>query len=103
MNFLAPPTGGGGGQRPFPHGKGLGMGGLLLFTQPKQCAGFPAHRLVDPPAIPPRSRRGRSLGGGGGTTWRTSCPPHLWGVRRQSHSALASTSRRRLCGCRAIK
>src|ERR1035441_3941352 len=91
MDFLAPPTGGGGGHGPFPHGKGLGMGGLLLCPKPKQCAGFPAHRLVDPPASPPRSRRGRSLGERGGTTWRTSCPLTPLG------GAQAKPQRPRLC------
>src|SRR5664279_3548274 len=61
MDFLAPPTGGGGGHGPFLHGKGLGMGGLLLCPQPKQCAGHPAHRIEIPQQVP--------LAADGGAAW----------------------------------
>ena len=46
------------------------MGGVL--QQPKQCAGFPAHRLKIPPQVPLAIRRGR-VGGARWDDWRTGC------------------------------
>src|SRR5450755_3945129 len=45
------PRAGGGWAAPLPSGKGLGMGGLVL-SQPKQCAGHPAHRIEIPQQVP---------------------------------------------------
>ncbi len=40
----------------------------VFSTQPKQCAGFPAHRLIDPPTSPLTTDGDAVLGEGGGTT-----------------------------------
>jgi len=50
------------------------MGGV--HPQPKQCAGFPAHRLKIPPQVPLANRRGRSWGERGGTTGARAALPN---------------------------
>ena len=84
---------------PLPSWEGLGLGGLLL-TQPKQCAGHPAHRIEIPPQVPLTPDGGAT----GGTRWVV--------LAHELHFPLASRSKaktsslrepRRLCGRRAIK
>ena len=74
MDFLAPPTGGGGGQSPFPQGRGWGWVVLSLLAA-QAVRRSPGPPYSGPPASPPHEGRGRSLGERGGPTWRTGCIP----------------------------
>lgn len=72
LGLLAPALGrAGGGEGPFPHGKGWGMGGVS--KPPMQCASIPAHRVKIPPQVPSPAEGG------------------LWGDRGGSPGARAAS------------
>ena len=99
MDFLAPPTGGGGGHGPFLHGKGLGMGGLLFSSlQPKQCAGHPAHRIEIPQQVPLAEDGGAAWGSAVGRPGaRAATSLAAFGLAQRQRSGPTSPSRRGDC------